>query len=112
MLDFYRYRSDVMVSFLKLPDNGALDAPADLRIIVQPLVGWLWLGGAVMAIGTILAAVPSRLSRRPTDPVSAPIGGGDAGRPRHRDDEPVSTASGPASGDERSHDESEPVGVP
>ena len=41
-----------------------------LRITVQPLVVWLWVGGAVMLAGAVLAAFPGR-RRRPTDPVSA-----------------------------------------
>jgi cytochrome c-type biogenesis protein CcmF len=54
-------------------DVGAL-APdqAVIRVIVQPMVVWLWIGGVVMAIGTALAAFPGR-RRRPIDPVSAPI---------------------------------------
>ncbi len=51
------------------------DTPADavlLRVIVQPLIVWLWIGGGVMAAGTVLAAWPGR-RRKPTDPVSAPI---------------------------------------
>jgi len=43
-----------------------------LRVIVQPMIVWLWIGGGVMAFGTILAAWPGR-RRRPTDPVSAPV---------------------------------------
>ena len=27
-------------------------------MIVQPLVVWLWIGGVVMALGTVLAAFP------------------------------------------------------
>ena len=46
--------------------------PVTLRVIVQPLVLWLWIGGGVMALGTVLAAWPGR-RRRPTDPVSAPV---------------------------------------
>jgi cytochrome c-type biogenesis protein CcmF len=37
------------------------------------MVLWLWIGGAVMAIGTILAAFPGGRRRRPTEPVSAPV---------------------------------------
>jgi cytochrome c-type biogenesis protein CcmF len=64
--------TDVMLALLKLPENPG--DPVSLRIIVQPMVAWLWLGGAVMAAGTVLALVPTNLLRRPTDPVSAPVG--------------------------------------
>jgi cytochrome c-type biogenesis protein CcmF len=37
--------------------------------VVQPLILYLWIGGGVMALGTILAAWPGR-RRRPTDPTS------------------------------------------
>ena len=46
---------------------------ATIRVFTKPLILWLWIGGAVMAIGTLLAAFPGRRRRRPTDPVSAPI---------------------------------------
>ncbi len=49
-------------------DNG----PATIRVIIQPLVSWLWLGGLLMAVGTVLAAFPGS-RRRPIDPVSAPL---------------------------------------
>jgi cytochrome c-type biogenesis protein CcmF len=41
---------------------------ATLQIVVQPLVSWLWIGGAVVAGGAVLAAMPGRRRRRPTDP--------------------------------------------
>ncbi|MDW3219372.1 MAG: heme lyase CcmF/NrfE family subunit [Acidimicrobiales bacterium] len=44
-----------------------------LRATVQPLIVWLWIGGLVMALGTLLAVVPGK-RRRPTAPVSSPIG--------------------------------------
>lgn len=47
-------------------------APVIIRITVQPLVQWLWIGGAVMAIGTILSAFPTKHARRGTEAVSAP----------------------------------------
>jgi hypothetical protein len=37
------------------------------------LIVWLWVGGLLCAVGTLLAAFPGRHRRRPTDPVSAPI---------------------------------------
>ena len=59
---------DVYLSLLALPGDGGNEVL--LRVIVQPLILWLWVGGAVMAGGTI--GVPGR-RRRPTDPVSAPL---------------------------------------
>jgi cytochrome c-type biogenesis protein CcmF len=50
-------------------DTGTVD----LRIIVQPLILWLWTGGALMFVGTFLAAFPGRRRRDPLDPVSAPV---------------------------------------
>ena len=41
------------------PDTGA----ATLRVFVNPLVGWIWLGGAIVALGAIFAAWPERHRR-------------------------------------------------
>jgi cytochrome c-type biogenesis protein CcmF len=51
---------------------GAPDGPAVIGLFVQPLVLWLWIGGGMVAFGTILAALPGRRRRRPTAPASAP----------------------------------------
>ncbi len=48
------------------------DTTADITVSLKPLVVWLWIGGAIMALGTLFAAFPGR-RRRPTDPVSAPV---------------------------------------
>jgi cytochrome c-type biogenesis protein CcmF len=61
---------DVYLVLRSVPTDGSVA----LRVIVQPLMVWLWIGGALMAIGTALAAWPGR-RRRPTDPVSAPLDG-------------------------------------
>jgi cytochrome c-type biogenesis protein CcmF len=76
---------DVMVSLLALP--AQVGDPVSIRVIVQPFIIWLWIGGMVMAFGTILASIPSRLWRRPTDPVSAPL----ADRRGDRGDDPAGT---------------------
>lgn len=62
---------DVYLTLLELPENET--DPAIVRVVLQPLVTWLWIGGGMMAFGTILAAFPGK-RRRPTAPVSAPIG--------------------------------------
>lgn len=61
-------RRDVQLSVVRLPSETGGNLV--LRITVQPLILWLWVGGAVMLAGAVLAAFPGR-RRRPTDPVSA-----------------------------------------
>ncbi len=63
-------RGDVYLTLLDVPDDDA--GAVRLGLLVMPLAVWLWIGGALMAVGTLLAAWPGR-RRRPTDPVSAPI---------------------------------------
>jgi cytochrome c-type biogenesis protein CcmF len=72
---------DVYLSLVKAPGDDA-DQTVGLRIVVQPLIMWLWIGGLVMALGTLLAAFPGR-RRNPIDPVSAPVPG-DAADDRRR----------------------------
>jgi cytochrome c-type biogenesis protein CcmF len=55
------------------PGASAGDTEATIRAFAKPLVLWMWLGGAVMAAGTLLAAFPGTRRRRATDPVSAPV---------------------------------------
>jgi cytochrome c-type biogenesis protein CcmF len=40
-------------------------------VIIQPMQVWLWIGGGVVALGTLLALFPGK-RRRPTDPISKP----------------------------------------
>ena len=61
-------RRDVQLSVVRLPSETGGNLV--LRITVQPLIVWLWVGGAVMLVGIVLAAVPAR-RRRPTAPTSA-----------------------------------------
>ncbi len=61
---------DVYLTLLDVPDED--DGQARIGMLVMPLAVWLWIGGTVMAVGTLLAAWPGR-RRRPTDPVSAPV---------------------------------------
>jgi cytochrome c-type biogenesis protein CcmF len=61
---------DVYLTIDRLP--AATNGPVSIGVIVQPLVVWLWVGGAILVLGSVLALVPGR-RRRPTDPVSAPV---------------------------------------
>jgi len=60
---------DVYLSLITPPGDG--DA-VTLRVIIEPLAVWMWIGGGVIAFGVFLAAFPGR-RRDPLDPVSAPV---------------------------------------
>ena len=60
--------NDVYLTLASPPDRAG--GTAVIGVIVQPLILWLWIGGGLMAVGTVLAAWPGR-RRRPTEPVSA-----------------------------------------
>ena len=64
------WRDDVQLALLAVPDGPG---PTIVRVTVQPLVYWLWVGGGVMAVGTLLAAVPGG-RRRDDAPVEAQPG--------------------------------------
>jgi len=42
------------------PDSGK----AIIHVIINPLVQWVWIGGLIVLLGTILALVPSRIERQ------------------------------------------------
>ena len=73
---------DVYLSLLTAPADGDV---VNVRVIIEPLAVWMWIGGAIMAFGAVLAAWPGR-RRNPLDPVSAPV-------PTRRDDERAPTES-------------------
>jgi cytochrome c-type biogenesis protein CcmF len=62
--------SDVYLTINSIPAKGG---SWTFGVVVQPLVMWLWVGGALIVVGSVLSAVPGR-RRRPTDPVSTPVG--------------------------------------
>jgi cytochrome c-type biogenesis protein CcmF len=41
------------------PDTGK----AIIQVFVNPMVMWVWIGGVVVLLGTLLALVPSRVER-------------------------------------------------
>jgi cytochrome c-type biogenesis protein CcmF len=54
-------RQDVYLTLISAPTSDA--GTAVVGVNVQPLVAWLWIGGGVIALGTMLAAVPDRRRR-------------------------------------------------
>ncbi|NNE96671.1 MAG: heme lyase CcmF/NrfE family subunit [Acidimicrobiales bacterium] len=55
------------------------DGPIRLRVIVRPLITWIWAGGILMGLGTLLAVIPG--SRRKTRGQSAHEVGAGEGTP-------------------------------
>jgi cytochrome c-type biogenesis protein CcmF len=51
---------------------------ATIEVFKKPLILWMWIGGALMALGTVLAAFPGKRRRNPIDPVSARLPSDDA----------------------------------
>ena len=46
-----------------------------IKVFIKPMVLWLWIGGGLMGVGTLLSAFPGR-RRKPTDATSAPVPSG------------------------------------
>jgi len=65
------FTRDTQVSLTVLPQE---QDRVTIRITTQPLIAWLWIGGILMAVGTVFSAFPHRIHRRPTDPVSVAPG--------------------------------------
>jgi cytochrome c-type biogenesis protein CcmF len=65
---------------------------AVVGVVVQPMVAWLWIGGAVMGLGAVMAALPERRRRAArgaeTEPAIV------APEASERDPEPVVAGSG------------------
>jgi cytochrome c-type biogenesis protein CcmF len=61
--------SDVYLTLVVPPDA---DGSAVIGVNVQPLIAWLWTGGAVMGFGTFLAAWPGRRRRERGGPEAEP----------------------------------------
>jgi cytochrome c-type biogenesis protein CcmF len=64
------FASDVYLTLVRGGRPG--DTEATVKLYVKPMIIWLWIGGGLMALGTVLSGFPGSRRRRPTDPVSAP----------------------------------------
>ncbi len=59
-------------TYLTLADiDSSSHGPATIDVVIQPMVLWLWVGGALTAFGAVLAAVPVRRRRSSKDTADA-----------------------------------------
>ena len=49
---------DIYLSLIAIPEEDS--DMVVIRVLVEPLVAWIWVGGLVIAGGTVLAIVPQR----------------------------------------------------
>jgi cytochrome c-type biogenesis protein CcmF len=73
---------DVYLTLVSSPNDGGR---ITLGVRVNPMILWLWIGGAVMALGTMLALAP-RLRRRPRTPARPESAPGESA-PEHGQDQ-------------------------
>ena len=69
------WRDDLYLTIATIPSNASTSDTSTewaFGVVEQPLVMWLWVGAGLIAVGSVLSAIPGR-RRRPTDPVSAPV---------------------------------------
>ncbi len=62
--------------YLTIAGTNAPAVGADevsIEVFRKPLVMWMWIGGLLMAVGTLFAAFPGKRRRNPLDPVSAEV---------------------------------------
>ncbi|MHB1137528.1 MAG: heme lyase CcmF/NrfE family subunit [Microthrixaceae bacterium] len=107
-------RDDIMLAITRAP--GESDPSLGLRVIVQPMVTWLWIGGVIMVVGTALSLFPGR-RRNPLDAVSAPVPSAPVpseptpADPRTPVDQRTTVGSGDPTGDGERPDEPHPAEV-
>jgi cytochrome c-type biogenesis protein CcmF len=49
-------KEDVYIILASLEEDGL----AGFEIIINPLVSWIWIGGCVLLLGTVMAAWPQK----------------------------------------------------
>jgi cytochrome c-type biogenesis protein CcmF len=65
-----RASGDLYLNLMSVERDGS---SATIRMIVEPLVPWIWAGGLVIVLGALVTVLPSRRRARQTAPAPAPI---------------------------------------
>ena len=56
-------KEDVYIILTSLEEDGL----AGFQMIINPLVSWIWIGGGVLFVGTLMAAWPQRRAQAEED---------------------------------------------
>lgn len=64
------FTKDIYLTLEASAAEGATEA--QVKVFIKPMILYLWIGGFLVAVGTVLAAFPGN-RRRPTAPVSEPV---------------------------------------
>ncbi len=68
-------RSTPVEDFYVVPSENREDGAVGFRILVNPLVWWMWVAGPVMILGTVIALWPARAAVRRPVAVASPAAG-------------------------------------
>jgi cytochrome c-type biogenesis protein CcmF len=68
-----RASGDLYLNLMAIERDGST---ATIRMIVEPLVPWIWAGGMIIVLGAFITVTPSRRRERRSAPVPVPARGG------------------------------------
>ena len=71
-------RSTPVEDFYVVPSENREDGAVGFRILVNPLVWWMWVAGPALILGTVIALWPARAAARRPAVAPAPAAGGAA----------------------------------
>ncbi|MDQ6830875.1 MAG: heme lyase CcmF/NrfE family subunit [Gemmatimonadota bacterium] len=74
-----RADADIYINLMAFDENGAT---ATLRVLIEPLVAWIWLGGGIVVLGALIAAWPTRRRWRAAVAAESPARTSRAAAPR------------------------------
>ena len=69
-------RSTPVEDFYVVPSENLSDGAVGFRILVNPMMWWMWVAGPVMVLGTVIALWPQRVRQTAAIRRPAPVPGG------------------------------------
>jgi cytochrome c-type biogenesis protein CcmF len=62
---------DIYINLMAFDEKGA---NATVRVLIEPLVSWIWLGGGIVVLGAIISSWPTRRRAPRPEVVAVPAG--------------------------------------